>query len=207
MQADVDHLFAGVAAGDTRALNALLEAFWTPLTNYASRLLNDVDAADDVVLDVFVRIWVRRREWNGSSVRGLLFSLTRNAALDELRRRGSRARLARANVGGGLPAPRTPAELLEGDETSAFVNRAIQQLPRRRREVFDLVYLRGLSYQDVAEIMGISVKTVGNHMTAALRHLRNTLQPLVADSSPRSAGFPTVALVPPAHTVSQGFSQ
>ncbi len=183
-QTDVDRLFAGVAAGDARALNALLEIFWTPLINYASRLLNDFDAADDVVLDVFVRIWVRRHEWNGSSVRGLLFSLTRNAALDELRRRGSRARLARANVRGGLPAPRTPAELLERDETSAAVDRAVQELPCKRREVFDLVYLRGLSYQDAAQIMGISVKTVGNQMTAALRQLRTTLQPLVMEPPP-----------------------
>ena len=126
----------------------------------------------------------------------------RNAALDELRRRDSRTRLALLSIPHAPRYQRTPAELLERDEMRGFVDRAIQELPRRRREVFDLVYLRGLSYQDAADIMGISVKTVGNQMTAALRQLRHALQSLIEGTSPGSGGSPAKALLPPADAVS-----
>jgi len=200
--AHVDDAFARVTAGDAGALTALLDAFWEPLTRYASRVLNDFDAADDVVQDVFVRVWARRREWKGGSVRALLFTLTRNAALDELRRRNSRARLVLVSIPHAPRHQPTPVELLEGNEVRAFVDRAVQELPARRREVFDLVYLRGLSYQEVADIMGISVKTVGNQMTSALRQLRQVLQPLVEETSPGSGGSPARALLAPADAVS-----
>jgi len=199
---DVTDAFARVTAGDVGALGVLLDAFWKPLTKYASSLLNDFDAADDVVQDVFVRVWARRQEWKEGSVRALLFALTRNAALDELRRRDSRARLALVSIPHAPRYQRTPAELFECDEMRGFVDRAIQELPRRRREVFDLVYLRGLSYQDAADIMGISVKTVGNQMTAALRQLRHALQSLIEGTSPGSGGSPAKALLPPADAVS-----
>jgi len=180
-ECDSASVMAALGAGDHAALEKLMRAYWRPLTAYASRLLNDLDTAEDMVQDVFVKLWAGRSKWTSESVSGLLFRLTRNTVLDKLRQRKSRARIISIAPYCGVCGPKTPSEQLDDDRLTSAVDNAIQDLPSRRREVFDLAHLRGLSYKEVAAVMGISPKTVGNHMTAALRQLRQVLQPLVAE--------------------------
>ena len=170
--------------GDPAAFDQVIQRYWIPLTGYASRVLDDEEAAKDVVQSVLIRLWEKRAQLKQGSLRGYLLRLTRNSAFDELKRRRVRRRSAlEINLDGGLsrPAP-TPAELVDEHELSSTVDRAIQALPTRRREVFTLVHLRGLSYHEAAEILDISVKTVGNQITAALAQLRAALRPLLSES-------------------------
>ena len=175
--------------GDPAAFDQVIQRYWIPLTGYASRILDDEEAAKDVVQSVLVRLWEKRADLKPGSLRGYLLRLTRNSAFDELKRRRVRRRSALAiGLDGALsrPAP-TPAELVDESELNATVDRAIQALPPRRREVFTLVYLRGLSYHEVGEILGISFKTVGNQMTAALAELRAALKPVLSESDEEGA--------------------
>lgn len=178
-----------LASGDTAALQQIMEIFWKPLSAYASRLMDDMDAANDVTQSAFIRLWDRRAEWRPGSLRSYLFRLTRNLALDAIREQTARNRRERSNSRETRPKPRTPAELFERDEVGAQVDRAIQSLPRRRREVFTLAYLHGLSYRQIGEIMGISTKTVGNQMTAALSELRAALASLVDSQAEPEPGL------------------
>lgn len=180
-----------LASGDTAALQQIMDIFWDPLGAYASRVLDDVDGAKDVVQTAFVRLWDRRADWRPGSLRSYLFRLTRNLALDAIRAERARAQRQRAKGMALAPSPRTPAEALESDHVRTQVDRAIQALPYRRREVFTLAYLQGLSYRQIAEIMGISNKTVGNQMTNALAELRVALAPLL-ESEPTSGDLDDV---------------
>ena len=179
-------MMARIARGDVAALDELLQRYWGPLTAYASRILGDRDSGKDVVQTAFIRLWHRRAEWRPGSVRAFLFRLTRNLCFDDARQEAVRGRLS-GQVRDVFSRPaRTPAEDLDAAETKVAVDRAIQLLPPRRREVFVLAHLRGLTYAEVARVMGISLGTVSNQMVAALHELRERLRPL-APRSDRTA--------------------
>jgi RNA polymerase sigma-70 factor (ECF subfamily) len=173
-------LLSSIRRGDSAALGNILERHWAPLVGYASSILDNRDAAEDVAQETFVRLWERREAWKpAGSVRALLFRVARNLSVDELRRRSARERTERT-------APRQPLRLLpdeeaENREIKDIIARAVASLPQRRREVFILVRYHGLSYRETAAVLDLSVQTVANHLTMALADLRNLLTPHLYD--------------------------
>lgn len=186
--ADERALVRRLAAGDEAALAAITDWLWTPLAGFAYRLVEDRDVATDLAQEALVRLWEGRARVRPRSLRGFLFRVTRNLALDHLKSRRTRERLLRARESGYAAAPAEPDEVLEREHLSERVERAIRALPERRREVFSLTYLQGFSYAEVGEIMGISPKTVHNQMSAALSQLRETLRPLIAERQANPSG-------------------
>ena len=183
-------LMVRVAAGDVAALDELLRRYWGPLTAYASRMLGDRDAGKDVAQSAIIRLWQRRAEWREGSVRGYLIRLTRNLCLDDARRNDVRARLSHTARDALSPASPTPADTLDEEELRLAVDRAIQTLPPRRREVFILAYLRGLSYHEIGEALGIAPSTVSNQLVAAVKELRERCRSIVTQDSPREDAEP-----------------
>lgn len=182
---DEQTLLERLARSETAALETIIRAHQGPLTAYASRVLDDLDGADDIVADAFARLWDARATLQPRFLRSYLFTVARNLCLDELRRRRSRWRVARLWRETASPAAPDPAHLLQKGERTEAIDAAIQRLPLRQREVFELAYLQHLSYREVADVMGTSYKTVGNQLTAALKELRRTLRPLLDDSEIR----------------------
>lgn len=170
-----------LAANDETALTMITEWLWLPLAAFAHRLVEDHDVATDIAQEAIVRLWVGRGRESPRSVRRYLFRVTRHLALDHLKSRRNRHRLLHAQHPACAVQPAAPDEVLEREHLSERVQRAIQELPARRREVFSLTYLQGFSYAEVGEIMGISPKTVHNQMSAALSQLRETLRPLIEE--------------------------
>ncbi|MCY4574821.1 MAG: sigma-70 family RNA polymerase sigma factor, partial [Gemmatimonadetes bacterium] len=74
------------------------------------------------------------------------------------------------------PRAATPAEELDAQLLAEALESAVTALPNRRREVFELIVLRGLSYAEAAAVMGISVQTVANQMSAALKSVRRACE-------------------------------
>ena len=173
-------LLREVQRGDGAALDALIQRYWTALVSYASRLLGDWDAGQDAVQEAFVRLWEHRERWSREGlVRALLYQVTRNVALDERRRTRTRARLLPSAIKAAEPP--TPADELDGAEVRAAFQAAVGDLPGRRREVFLLARFDGLSHREIADVMGIALPTVANHLGLALAELRHRMKPFVAD--------------------------
>jgi RNA polymerase sigma-70 factor (ECF subfamily) len=167
-------LLQRVGAGDADALDALMRRYWRPLTALATRISGALDA-EDIVLDVFVRIWQRGGSWRAIiSVRSLLYRIARNRALNHRRAevRSSR-RLLRFQ--GQSETRKTPADDLLADELQQAFEAALERLSPRRREVFQLVRFDGLDYREAADVLGLSPQTAANHLSAALHELRVAL--------------------------------
>jgi len=176
-------LAEGLRSGDVGAFAVLLDRFWRPLVTYAEDKLGSRDAAEDTVQEVYVRVWLKREGLRSdTSLRGYLYRLVHNAALDELRRRQVRLRYA-PMLEAGLPSPPTPDQVTEAEELADAAEQAIAALPERRREVFVLGHLHDLSYQEIAEALGLTPRTVANHMSLALRDLRTALRPFLPSGS------------------------
>ena len=168
---------ARLRAGDRDAFEQLFRGFYPRLADYARSLLDSADAAEDAVQDVFVALWNgRARLPEGDRFVGYLFRSVRNRALNQIRARRTAARwLARMD-----PDPAVPAEAelaLEDRELEQAYRAALEQVSPRGREVFLLSRDQGLTYPEIAELLGISVKTVETLMGRVLKGLRARLEP------------------------------
>lgn len=191
LRADDAFLARAISRGDAAALEELISRYWEPLTSYASRIVGDMAWAEDVVQHTFVGIWSDRAGWSPRSIRAYLFRSTRNRALDEIRSSRARRERERVSTADLVREPQAPDAVLDAAGIADAVDEAIQQLPERRREAFVLAYLKQMTYSEVAALMGVSTKTVGHHISAALAELRKTLGHVVAEAEP-GAGHTSV---------------
>ncbi len=170
-------LMARIRDGEEEALTALIRRYWEPLVQYGFGFVNRTDAAEDIAQEAFVRLWQGREGWEETgSVRGYLYTIVRNLCLHERDRRKIREARAQDEE---LRTPEfspTPSQVFDQQEVLRTLNETISRLPERRREVFTLACLHGLSYREVADAMGVAVPTVANQMSAALNELREALR-------------------------------
>jgi RNA polymerase sigma-70 factor (ECF subfamily) len=171
-------------AGDAGiALRALAVAYYDALIDFAASYVRSLDAAEDVVQDVFVRLWAQRERVDPArSLRPRLFLATRNAALDQRRRGAAAAKYASlaADVNAGVPAAlAAPDDVLERSELAAAVASAIEALPPRCREIYLLNRRAGLSYPEIAQALGVSLSTVKTQMGRAVQTLSVKLAPFL----------------------------
>ena len=176
-----------IRAGDHEALGALLREAWKPLVRHLGSLLESTAAAEDAAQEAFVRLWERRDRWKRGSARALLFRIGRNVALDERRKAEVRRRWAWERIREPKSSPPSPEDELHSTEFARRFREALESVPARRREVFEMVRLGGLSYADVAEALEVSPQTVANQMSLAMKDLRRLLSDFLTDASPAPA--------------------
>jgi RNA polymerase sigma-70 factor (ECF subfamily) len=177
-------LLRRLAHGDVTALKNLIDAYWVPLLEYATRVLQQPDAAEDIAQETFVRIWEGRGEWRPEgSLCGYLYRMARNLAFNERRRVRIRAKWAiQLHEDHRNSAESTPADQLEDSEIAQAVEEAITRLPERRRQIFCLARFHGMKYHEIAVVMGLSPQTVANQMTNALADLHRMLAVFLPDA-------------------------
>jgi RNA polymerase sigma-70 factor (family 1) len=164
---------------DGEAMEAIFRAHWKPLTRHALRFLRCEDEAEDAVQSVFVRMWRNETEWpSNEAMSSYLHSAVRNASLDRARRLAVRREFRERRAAVLLAEPIAPhghgnadADLSVADLASA-AERAISELPPKRRQVYLLRVEQELSYAQIAERLGIATKTVENHLASAYKHFR-----------------------------------
>ncbi|MEM6843311.1 MAG: RNA polymerase sigma-70 factor [Bacteroidota bacterium] len=172
-----EELFNQVAQDDDyRAFEKLFKATYGNLLRYAISLTSDKEEAENVVSEVFYKLWKNRSELTiNTSVKSYLYSAVRNQALDGLRKaRGTREAMAHFS---SVPSNQTPSpeDYLIGQELEERIQRTINQLPEQRRLIFRLNRIEGLKYREIAQRLNISIKTVETQMSRSLKALRNVI--------------------------------
>jgi len=166
---------ARMRAGDAAAFNTLYHRYVERLYVFAFSYVRDGDVAEEVVQDVLCAMWERRAAWAPvGTLRAYLFSAVRNRALDVLRRQRDRQRLLEAERDDDRLAA-TISNDAESSDLTAYVQRAIAALPESRRRVLLLRWTDGLSYAEIAQVVGSSVKAVENQLNRTLKQLRTLL--------------------------------
>jgi RNA polymerase sigma factor (sigma-70 family) len=159
---------------DAKELEHLYRDSAGDVHGYAISLLGDRAAAEDVTALAFERLYRSRARLDRSrgTPRALLFTIARNAALDELRRR--RRHPHEGLVEDELAAEPLPAEDIEHAERRATVHAAMLELPLRERELVLLKFHGQLSNGELARVLGLSESNVGTRLHRALMQLRET---------------------------------
>ncbi len=163
--------------GDVDSLDSLISRHWAVVVDYAARMIRCEDQAEDLAQEAFVALWEGRREWTeGTRPRPLLLRMVRNRALNECRWREVRdrfeGRVRSIELG---RRPPDPFEELKAKEVEDRFRQALAALSPRKREVFTMSRFQGLSYAEIAQVLGTSSQTVANQMSAALRELRQAI--------------------------------
>jgi len=170
-------LVSEIVAGNPRAFEALFRAHHQGMCAFAVRMVLRRDVAEDLVQEVFLYIWRHRESWLvHSSVKQYLYAAVRHGALRFLRHE----RVVRKSIPETVILFERPPRLadadLDAEEIVSLVQRAIAKLPERCRLVYTLHREQGLTYAEVADVMGISAKTVDVQMGRALKALRRLLR-------------------------------
>jgi len=179
---DDRELLARLRRGDEPAFDALFREYYAPLVGLAESLLGTRAAAEEIVQDVMLEVWRRRETIQlEESWRAYLFRAARNRALNEIRHQRVRQK-SEPYTRSEESVDASALNELVGDELTAAVNAAVAALDEPVREVFTLSRSNGLKYAEIANVLGVSVKTVEARMTRALKELRERLAPWLADA-------------------------
>ncbi|MFV0538255.1 MAG: RNA polymerase sigma-70 factor [Dysgonomonas sp.] len=172
----IDKLFWRIALkDDEEAFRTLFFEFFSSLSVFAHRYIDDWATCEDIVQDTFFKIWKNRKSIEiSSSSRNFLITSVRNSCIDYLRKQDlvrvwqEREVLEKSKY--------TPDDLYSHIELEQMLSVALEKLPENVRNVFELNRFEGKSYKEIAEQQGISVKTVEAHISKALKILRVELK-------------------------------
>ncbi len=182
-QPDDRVLLERLRVGDQSAFDAVFRAHYAPLVLLAESMLRSRAAAEDVVQEVMLELWRRRAELQiQESFRAYLVRSTRNRALNQIRHANVQRRAEPELVREEGVSP-TGASVIVASELREAITAAVAELPPACREVFVLSRTQGLRYAEIAETLGISVKTVESQLGKALRHLRTRLAHWLPEAS------------------------
>lgn len=174
-------LMTRLQAGDRSALRTLFEQEYSSVCSVIRRYTSDPGLMEDLAQEVFLRFWQKAPQLDvTSNLPAYLRRMAVNEALAYFRKK---SRYQADELPAQLPGRTAGAadEQLEADELSVAVTRAVNGLPERCRIIFQLSRYEEMSYREIAEQLGISIKTVENQMGKALRVLREELAPFLTE--------------------------
>ena len=184
---------ARVAEDEDRAFSELVRRFQGRVINLISRVLNDRESADDLAQEVFVRVYVHRRNYRrGSKFSTWLFTIAANLAKNEIRRRVRKRNWFSLDAlqdvfKDSAPQLADPTESkernMERQQLQEAMSRAIATVPEKYRLAVVLRDLEGLPYEEIAVVLGIPGGTVRSRINRARGMLKRKLQPLLKEET------------------------
>ena len=167
-------LFTQMQLGKEEAFDFIFRKYYKVLVVQAIRFVHDQDSAQSLVQDCFIRFWEKRQElFNVENLHSYLFFMVRNRCVDHLREQ-QRSNHYQITNQTDIPEFITE-EKIDANDLSSHLWEAIANLPDRCRKAFEYSRIDGLTYQQIANRMGISNKAVEALVSRALKSLRTNL--------------------------------
>ena len=164
-----------VKAGDAAAFSLLYDLYWLKVYNFARLYITSSSVISEVVQDVFVKVWESKEFLDiTKNFDGLLFMITRNIIFNYSRRHFNELNF-KMTVLKGLENSYDIEEELHAKDLRIYIERLVNELPPRQKEVFYLSRHEQLSYKEIAERLDITPKTVERHINEALKYLKKNI--------------------------------
>lgn len=164
-----------VAQGSEYAFTQLFDHYRNAIFGVAIKFLKSPLLAEEVVQDVFLKIWLKRQELGDvQNIEAYIITMARNLILDRLKKQAY-------EVAAKEELSRQPMHINDADhrlrqqQYEKLLEQAVNQLPPQQKQVYQLAKREQLSYQDIAEQMQLSRLTVKTHMAKALQFIRHYL--------------------------------
>jgi RNA polymerase sigma-70 factor (family 1) len=170
-------LFERIATGDEAAFSVLFFRYTARLAPFVTRLLQSERWSEEIVQDVFMRLWQNRQQLASIEHPGAyLYQMASNRTLDYIKKNAREVKLQYYAARWVKGAADHPDAQRDFQEIENLLKEAVNQLPAQRRRVYQLVREEGLSHAEIADRLQISKHTVRNHVAEALHEIRSYLR-------------------------------
>jgi RNA polymerase sigma-70 factor (ECF subfamily) len=166
-----------IRQGDKGQFESLFRSSYVSLVRYAKTIIKDHDTAEEIVQDLFVRLWQDRQKIKiESSLNGYLFRAVHNRCLHWLDHSRVVEKHAREMSEREAEKTESPVEIIQYNELQLKIAKVIERLPERCGRIFCMNRFEGFKYTEIAEKLSVSVKTVEANMGRALKEFRKALK-------------------------------
>lgn len=169
-----DDIFLGIRQGDYSSFNRLFFSYYGRLCTYVTEITKDDSVSEDIVQELFIKLWTNRENIEvRENITSYLLKSSKNAALNYLRSEKSKK-----NAFEKIPfdIPQLEDDDLEHDKIISALEKCINQLPARSKEVFLLHRFEGLKQKEISEKLNISIQTIKNQIWKSLQFLKSCVE-------------------------------
>jgi RNA polymerase sigma-70 factor (family 1) len=172
---DVDYLLRGTAEGDEQAFACLVDMYWNNIYTQSLAYIRSAQLAEEATQDTFVKIWNSRASLSGLvSFENFLFIVARNVIISALRKKRALFRMQQTfKMSEEVPSA---DQELSYKEVCEDLRRGMELMPPKRKLVFHLSRLEGLSHEEISHRLGISKNTIKEHIVKGVSFLRNYMK-------------------------------
>lgn len=165
-----------LADSNPAAIEELYNFYYTRLYHFSKIFLKLDEGIDDILQEVFIKIWQNRKRIKTSATfNAFIFTITRNLLLNELRSRLTNQKIKEKVGKMAIPVEYSFIEQSEFHDLKEKVDKAINELPNRQKEIFTLSRINGYSHKEIAENLNITTKAVEFHIAKAIALLKKKL--------------------------------
>lgn len=170
-------LIKGLKNGDKDSFEIIFRHYYTDLVNYCTRYIYDDAVAEEIIQDIFTKLWIKREEINVNvSLKSYLYKAVQNHAINYLNYIKQKEKYHQYLGFSTLHNYNTPLNKLQENDIKARLDKAILMMPEKCRKVFELKRFKDMKNKEIATQLGISIKTVEKHMSKAMSLLKNVLE-------------------------------
>jgi len=161
--------------GDANAFQLLFKLYRSKLLFIANSYISCNEDAEEIIQDVFLKVWSQKNIQ--TNINGYIYAVTRNACLDYLRKKKQTLNIENntqqieASINYKAIADDLASSIIERELEEAIMN-GIEFLPEKCKNVFVMSRIEGLKHKEISKELNISTKTVENHITKAIKHMR-----------------------------------
>ena len=174
-----NYLFRRFRKGDEKAFEKLFKKFYPRLYDFAFKVVRNKEIAEDMVQDIFLRLWEKKENIKPVNIEGFIFKVLKNHCISYLRNikiinnvKLNLNNLTHIEELYRIDFIRNEPYILVEKELQLETDKVINKLPDRCKEVFILSRVTGLKNREIADKLGINIKNVERHITKALRIFR-----------------------------------
>lgn len=175
-------IYSQMVEGDKKAFRFFFDKYYIDLCNLVNVYIHNEAIAEEIVQDIYIYFWERKENIQiESSVKAYLLRASKNKSINYLRNKKTKQSIHEKLREAAEITYEMPSNLLDAQQLREIIENAIKNLPEKCREIYRLAKVKEMSYKEISEELGISVKTVDNQMGNALKKLREQLRPYYND--------------------------
>ncbi len=167
-----------LAEGNIYAYRFLFDHHFSDLCNFLLIYLHSRELSEEVALDIYTYVWEKRKTLQiKATFKSFLFAAAKNKAITSYRKEHHKIFTSIETNELAIPGDSSSQFWMENNELRDLINDAISKLPEKNRQIYLMAWEENLSYNDIATKLGLSSKTIENHVGIALSKLRDSLRP------------------------------
>lgn len=162
-----------------REFEEIFIQYFPKVRTFAAILLKSEQEAEDVAQDIFVKLWEQPDLWEGDLVRNYLYTMVKNHVFNRIKRKNIESRYIQSQINlqslEEMTEFKDPLNEIYHEELQLLLKLSLEQMPEKRRQVFEMSRFQHLSNHEIAERMNVSVRTVEQHLYLVLKDLKKLL--------------------------------